>query len=229
MPFFAQTSEPASEKISSAARDLWEFFYAGGFFMLLIVLCSVFAITVVIYKCVSLTRMKVLPADTEAAVRRAADPDGEGGPESQRAAADRNSPLGRIAAVAVSPRLRNRIEAQDAAASTARAEVVRLESGIPALEVVITIAPLLGLLGTASGLVDVFGAHGGGIDLGEVDAAKLGNGIARALSTTIAGLAVAVPTVIAHSFFSKRIERFAVEMEILIGALINRVHAPAGR
>ena len=79
------------------------------------------------------------------------------------------------------------------------------------LEVVITIAPLLGLLGTVSGLVSVFS------NLGEsAEHSAIAIGIAEALNTTIAGLAIAVPTVVAHSFFMKKIEKMGVRMEILL-------------
>lgn len=90
----------------------------------------------------------------------------------------------------------------------------------------ITIAPLLGLLGTVSGLVNVFSNLGDSADHGAIAI-----GIAEALNTTIAGLAIAVPTVVAHSFFMKKIEKMGVRMEILLGGLLAarfREAAPDG-
>ena len=84
---------------------------------------------------------------------------------------------------------------------------------------VITIAPLLGLLGTASGLVVVFANVGG-----DADQASIGQGIAMALNTTVAGLAVAVPTVIAHSHFSRKIELMAARLEVLMGKVTSACH-----
>jgi len=76
----------------------------------------------------------------------------------------------------------------------------------------------LRILGTVSGLVGVFtnldptGASGA--------RAEVARGIAEALYTTIAGLAVAVPTVVAHSYFTRKLERMGVRMEVLIGGLL---------
>ncbi len=90
-----------------------------------------------------------------------------------------------------------------------------MHSGMPILEVVITIAPLLGLLGTTSGLVLVFANVGQG-----ADPAKVGQGIAMALNTTVAGLVVAVPTVIAHSHFNRKIETMAARLEVIMGKVV---------
>ena len=89
--------------------------------------------------------------------------------------------------------------------------------GMPVLEVVITIAPLLGLLGTTSGLVLVFANVGQG-----ADPAMVGQGIAMALNTTVAGLVVAVPAVIAHSHFNRKIETMSARLEVLMGKVVAR-------
>jgi biopolymer transport protein ExbB len=69
----------------------------------------------------------------------------------------------------------------------------------------------LGLLGTASGLVTIFQG------LGETtDYLAIARGIAEALSTTIFGLAITVPCVVAHSYFMRRIERLTARMESIL-------------
>ncbi|MGA0845250.1 MAG: MotA/TolQ/ExbB proton channel family protein, partial [Luteolibacter sp.] len=95
--------------------------------------------------------------------------------------------------------------------AAAREESSRLHAGIGVLDIVITIAPLLGLLGTASGLVTIFD--------GLSDAADhlaIARGIAVALNTTIFGLAIAVPCVVAHGYFTRRIEVFTARLESLL-------------
>lgn len=189
--------------------------------MLLIVACSLLAATVAIYKYLELRRHLVLPDDVvreleniEAYVEH-----GSVDPLLQRLNAS-PSPLARAAAGAMSGTYLDKSEALDAAQSRGREEVVRMERGIAILEVVITIAPLLGLLGTVSGLVSVFGVLGdAGLD--ESSPAALARGIAMALNTTIAGLAVAVPTVIAHSYFTRRIESVAARMEVLLNHALS--------
>jgi len=84
------------------------------------------------------------------------------------------------------------------------------------LSTIITLAPLLGLLGTASGLVTIFQG------LGETtDHLAIARGIAEALNTTIFGLAIAVPCVIAHSYFTRRIERLTARMESVLADFVS--------
>ena len=224
--WIADTSSEGSGDIGSAMRDIWEYLQAGGFFMLVIGICSLFALTIVLYKALTLKRRNIIADDTVMALRAAMDLDNRSGKEALRSSLQADdTPLARIASAAASPRLQNREEAVAAAQNGARSQMVKLEGGISALDVVITIAPLLGLLGTAAGLVGVFGTLGDSAEgMADTDPKRLAAGIAQALGTTIAGLVVAVPTVIAHTYFTKKIERFAVEMEGIVGALISWLH-----
>jgi biopolymer transport protein ExbB len=107
--------------------------------------------------------------------------------------------------------------------SRARQEIVRMESGLFILEIVVGIAPLLGLLGAVSGLVRVFSNIGSGV-MSTSDLKGIASGIGEALSTTIVGLAIAIPALIAFSYFSRRVERLAVEMEALLTDLVEKVY-----
>jgi biopolymer transport protein ExbB len=98
--------------------------------------------------------------------------------------------------------------------AAAREETVHLHAGISVLDTVITIAPLLGLLGTASGLVRIFQGLGD-----NSDHLAIARGIAEALTTTIFGLAIAVPCVIAHGYFLRRIETQTARLESLLAGL----------
>jgi biopolymer transport protein ExbB len=200
---------------------VWEFLLSGGVFMLLIVLCSLVAAAIVIHRFLSLRREAVMPRDLLAKLREAPQPLDKGQTEALRAeAVESESALGEIACAALSEDCDSADEATNTTEAVAREEVLRLQSGLAILEDVITIAPLLGLLGTVSGLVGVF-AELGDSTTGGADPEVLAAGIARALNTTIAGLAVAVPTVVARSYFHKKIEGMAVRMEILFGRLIH--------
>ncbi|HUE96172.1 MAG TPA: MotA/TolQ/ExbB proton channel family protein [Longimicrobiaceae bacterium] len=216
------------DQYPEAVRAVAYFLISGGFFMLLIVLCSVLAVSVVLWKVFTLRRRHVVPDDLAGVLEsaEAAAAQGESGQLAAASAAS-DSVLGRISHLALTRNFSSQDEAAQAVESQAREEVVKLESGVALLEVVITIAPLLGLLGTVKGLVGVFSTLGAGGGIGP-DPARLALGIAEALNTTIAGLAVAVPAVIAHSYFSKKIERLSVRMEVLVGkALAARFgHAP---
>ena len=100
--------------------------------------------------------------------------------------------------------------------AAAREEIVHLHAGMTALDVVITVAPLLGLLGTASGLVVVFGGLG---DSSNHTAIALG--IGRALNTTIVGLAISIPAVVAQGWFQRRIDTMAARLEVLLTGLAH--------
>ena len=110
-------------------------------------------------------------------------------------------------------------ENMDSLETAARHEVVQLERGLVVLEVIVGIAPLLGLVGTIAGMMTVFG------DLGQTglnDAAKLAQGIALILRATLAGLLIAIPSLIFWSYFSKKVEVLAVEMETLCDEFLRR-------
>lgn len=210
------------QAVPDAFESVWNFFAAGKLFMLFLLALSLLSISVIIYKAIDLRRRQVLPIETVAAVEAATPPLGQ---EELRHLTGRlrvsESALGRLGLLALSGEFADKEEASRAVEAKAREEVVELESGVALLEVVITIAPLLGLLGTVSGLVNVFS------NLGEsADHSAIAMGIAEALNTTIAGLAIAVPTVIAHSFFMKKIEKMGVRLEVLLGGLLAAVYRP---
>ncbi len=206
----------------NAAWDVvWNFFRQGGWFMVPILLCSVIAVAVVVYKLTTLGKAVIIPADLAAEVEQIEEHlenDTLNGLQDEFTAGETS--LARLCAVAFHHAGRTQGEVQEAVQSAAREEIVKMNTGMPALEVVITIAPLLGLLGTASGLVLVF--TNVGQDTGHT--AQVGQGIAMALNTTVAGLAVAVPTVIAHSHFNRKIETMAARLEVLMGKVTSACH-----
>lgn len=215
------------QAVPDAIESVWNFFYAGKLFMVFLLGLSLLSISVIIYKLLDLRRHLILPDRAMRAIESIPIP------LSRREASalagelrSSRSALGRLGLVALSDEHADREDAARAVEARAREEIVKLESGIALLEVVITIAPLLGLLGTVSGLVNVFSNLGDSADHGAIAI-----GIAEALNTTIAGLAIAVPTVVAHSFFMKKIEKMGVRMEILLGGLLAarfREAAPDG-
>lgn len=110
--------------------------------------------------------------------------------------------------------------------ATGRREVERMERGLIVLEIVAGISPLIGLLGTVLGMVTVFDAiTAQGIGNPQV----LSEGISEALISTVAGLCVAIPALALHSFFSKRVESLAIEMQDIATGFVLRLHTLQGR
>lgn len=191
-----------------------EFFEKGGVFMYILLLCSLASVAVIIYKAIVLGRRGVIPSDLETKLEAY----GERGGEAEVKALDDelsvgDSVLHRLSNVVLARRGQGADAVQEAVQASAREEMVGMQAGIQVLEVVIVIAPLLGLLGTASGITTVFDGFG---DVDDSKMTLMAQGVSEALTTTIAGLAVAVPSVIAHSVFNRKIERYAARLEVLL-------------
>ncbi|MEM7602439.1 MAG: MotA/TolQ/ExbB proton channel family protein [Verrucomicrobiota bacterium] len=208
-------------------EKVWDFLLSGGVFMAFIAVCSFVGIAVSIHRALTLKWKSIIPVNLRSDLHRCGDLFAKGEAPALLAALKRSeSPVGKIGRVAVSPEYRTREAASEAAEATAREQMVRLENGMGVLEVVITIAPLLGLLGTVSGLVSVFATLGA--QAGDPDPQLIAAGIAVALNTTIAGLVVAVITVILHSYFTRRLERVAARLEVIAGHLVNEFYKYGG-
>jgi len=185
-----------------------EFLQKGGIFIWPLILCSIAGLTAIAFKFMSLGRSRIVPDNLARELETISTEEAEPVARKLRTG---NSTLARLGSVVLNHHGRPSAEITRAVEASAREEVVRMYSGIGVLDVVITVAPLLGLLGTASGLVTIFGG------LGETnDNIAIARGIAEALNTTIFGLAIAVPCVIAHSYFTRRIERLTARMEAVL-------------
>lgn len=211
----------------SLNEQVWDFLLSGGFFMIPIGICSFVGIAVCIHRAITLRWKAVIPLALRPDLARLGEVFREG--RASRLLLDlrrSDSPMGRIGRVALSSDFNDRAETEKAVEATAREQIVKLENGMGVLEVVITIAPLLGLLGTVSGLVGVFATLGDGA--GDSDPELIAGGIAEALNTTIAGLCVAVIMVIFHSYFTRRIERIAARLEVIAGHLLHEYFKNGG-
>ena len=193
--------------------------------MPLLLLCSFVALVVILLRSVALRRKVVIPALIEKEINKLKP--GERPEHLRHLVQDDESPLSKIVSVAVRPTNGTKQETLEVVQSRARQEIVRLESGFFILEIVVGIAPLLGLLGAVTGLVKVFGNIGSGV-MSTTDLRGIASGIGEALSTTIVGLAIAIPALVAFSYFSRRVERLAVEMEALLTDLIEKIYQKNG-
>jgi biopolymer transport protein ExbB len=137
---------------------------------------------------------------------------------------DHPSAMSRILATLMSHLNWSKSENLEAVQTCARHELARMEKGLIVLEIATGAGPLLGLLGTLSGLVGIFSTLGG-----DGDPSVVARGISEALNTTIVGLAVAVPSLIAHSYFLRRIEMMAVQMESIAADLLAKLYQPAAK
>ena len=101
----------------------------------------------------------------------------------------------------------------------ARYEISKLERGLVVLEIIVGIAPLMGLVGTIFGLIMLFGA----MDQGAAqDTSKFAAGISTALYATLIGLLIAIPALISWSYYSRKVESFAVRMEAICDEFLRK-------
>jgi len=203
--------------IASIIQGALAFFIKGGFFMIILLIVSVAAGTVIVLRGNALRERSIIPPVLAAEIESLQP--GDDLDKLERLITRYPSSLGRVLSTLIKHLTWSRAEAVEAVQTKARHEVARLESGLVILEITTGIAPLLGLLGTLSGLVGIFAGIG-------TDPVAVARGIAEALNTTIVGLAVAVPSLITHNYFQRRIEVMAVEMESLVADLVVKCYPP---
>lgn len=209
--------------LAASFHDITQFFVKGGFFMIPLLACSIIAVTVTILRGLAIRRHLVIPPALENDIERLHPNDKtDAVVKLSRQARNDKSTLARITQVALANLNQPKDENLNTVQTVARHEIGKLEYGLHFLEIIIGIAPLLGLLGAVSGLVVVFGAFGA--DATQTDPHRIANGISEALSTTVVGMAIAIPALIAHGLLQKRVETMAAEMELLISGLLTKCY-----
>jgi biopolymer transport protein ExbB len=203
-------------------KSAFHFFYNGGFFMVPLLFCSMISVAVMVLRGLALRRDIVMPPVIEREIDAIQPGDEDAANRLAKLVRHDRSTLARIIHVGLHNLNWPKSENMEAVQTRARHEIVRMESGIFVLEVIVGIAPLLGLLGAVSGLITVFAAFGA--DSAAQDPHGIAKGISEALSTTIVGLAVAIPSLIAYSYFTKKVETMAAEMESLIAELLSKCY-----
>lgn len=201
---------------ASAFDTVLSFFTQGGFFMILLLLLSVASVTVIVLRALALYSQRVIPPEVAGAIDRLKP--GDDLASLMETLQANPSPLSRVIRTLIHHLEWPREEVVEAVQIRARNEIVRLESGLVILEISTGVAPLFGLLGTLSGLVGIFANLGGA----SADPVAVARGISEALNTTIVGLAVAAPSLIAFNYFSRKVETLSVRMESIVGDMIAK-------
>jgi biopolymer transport protein ExbB len=189
------------------------------FFLVVLMAASVIGLTFIIERGLALRASKIMPSEVLSALgtfRTVEDL-----PMLRRLCQQHPSPLARLLLVADKHRHYSRDENTSGLETAARKEVSRLERGLVILEIVVGVSPLLGLLGTVWGLITLFATLG---PTGLGDNSVLANGIALALRATFLGLFSAIPSLVAWSYYSKKVETMAVEMASLCDEFLGQLY-----
>ncbi len=203
---------------------MFEIVQAGGWLMLPIIACSVLAMAIVVERFWALREARVTPPRL---VRQIWQWEQQGELDNERIRAlRRGSPLGRVLAAGVLNRRASRQIMKESIEDTGRHVTLELERFINTLGTIAAISPLLGLLGTVLGMIDVFNVI---TATGVGDPGQLAGGISQALVTTAAGITVAVPSLIFYRYFRRRVEALVIEMEQESLKLVEIMHGERRR
>jgi biopolymer transport protein ExbB len=206
---------------------VFELIKAGGWVMVPIIALAVIAVAIVVERFWSLRGKEVVPPGLGDEVRewargRQLDP-------AHIEVLRRNSPLGEILAAALDMRFRPREMIKERIEDVGRHVMHQLERFMNTLGTIASVSPLLGLLGTVFGMIQMFLEI---LTAGVGDVNQLAGGIGQALISTAGGLCVAIPAVMFHRYFRGRIQEYIVEMEKEAIALLDAIDegaVPAGR
>ena len=201
-----------------------EFIQAGGWLMWPIILCSIASVAIICERFWSLRRKNICPDNLVSDVWQWAK---SGQLDGARIASLRTaSPLGRVLSAGLVNLHQDRIIMRESIEETGRHVAHELERFLNTLGTVAVITPLLGLLGTVIGMIDVFTVI---TSKGVGNPTELAEGISKALVTTAAGLSVAIPSLMFHRHFHRKIDELTITMEQEALKMVEVLHGERER
>lgn len=215
---FAASLRPPSIPFLKEFRQVLEIIMAGGWAMVPILACSAVALAIILERFWTLRRKAVIPPELGQQVltwarTRKLDP-------KHIDALRETSPLGELLAAALVVRHRSREIIKERVEDTGRHVVHQLERFLNTLGTIALISPLLGLLGTVFGMIEMFFAV---MLSGVGDPLKMAGGIGEALVCTASGLCVAIPAYFFHRYFRGRVSELVIDMEKQVIALTDEL------
>ncbi len=195
-----------------------------AFVYIVLAVTSVVGLTFIVERGWALRWRRVVPPEVHSALESCQGR--QDLPVLRRVCQQHDSPISRLLLLAADHLHWPKDENVDALQTRARQEITRLERGLVVIEIIVGIAPLLGLVGTIAGMMTLFGDIG---EAGLTDATRLAKGIALILNATLIGLLIAIPCLIFWSYYSKKVETIAVEMETLCDEFIRRQYREEAR
>jgi len=190
--------------------SLIEILAKGGVIMVAIGICSVIAVAVIVERWLSLRKVQINTATFILQIKNLLLKDHVD--EAIALCKRTPGPIAKITKAAIEKREGSREEIREAIEDAGKIEVYQLEKNLGALGTVAAVAPLIGFLGTVTGMIRAFmqiQAHGG-----NVDASVLAGGIWEALITTAAGLTVGIPALIFYNWLEGKVQRIVFEMQV---------------
>jgi biopolymer transport protein ExbB len=181
-----------------------EVFKGAGVLIYPLGVCSAAAVFIIFERAYALRKAAVMPQDLADAVV-----------EGRPLVGGKHTVLARIVEFAEQHQ-----HDEGAVKAFARLEVNRMERGIPYLDVIYAAAPLIGLTGTVTGLLQVFSQISP--DTGLPDPVAFTKGVALALSATVIGLCIAIPSLVGSGYLQRKIENYAAQLDVLLERILQR-------
>lgn len=198
---------------------MYEIVKAGGWLMLPIIACSIVALAITIERFWTLQKERVTPKYLAAKIWQWSK-DGKLD-ENRILQIRKSSPLGRILAAGLLNQNYDREVMKESIEETGRHVAYELQRFLNTLGTIAAISPLLGLLGTVIGMIQVFSVI---TNVGVGDPGELAGGISKALITTAAGLTVAIPSLFFVRYFRRKVDGLIVGMEEEAIKLVEVMH-----
>lgn len=182
---------------------MFDVFKGAGLLIYPLGLCSIVAVFIICERLYALRKPAILPDDLVDAVM-----------QGKAYAGGKHSVLARVLDYAAQHR-----DDPEAVKAFARLELNRMERGIPYLDVIYAAAPLIGLTGTVMALLRVFGAISP--ETGLPDPVAFTKGVALALSATVIGLSIAIPSLVGAGFLQRKVENYAARIDVLLERVLG--------
>ncbi|MFL9709112.1 MotA/TolQ/ExbB proton channel family protein [Methylobacillus sp. Pita1] len=199
---------------------MWEIIKAAGWPIWPLIFASIVAVAIIIERLIALREQQIVPKALLPEVQNWLGQGRAGVTVEALSRLEKHSMLGHVFASALKNLGAPREVMKEAVEESGRAVAHRLEKYLTTLGTIATVAPLLGLLGTVIGMVELFGAF---TATGH-DVAQFARGISVALYNTAGGIVVAVPAMIFYRYFRGKIDGFIVEMEQEAVKLVEIIH-----
>ena len=195
-----------------------ELFQQGGVLMYPLAFCSVVALAIIVERALNLRRAKVIRPDITQVIENIKSPEDLG---LAYAICEKNKgPFSAVVLTALEMKELPKEEIKEAILDTGRQQTRSLERGLVVLDTVAGISPLLGILGTVLGMIQIFRDI---TQFGIGQASALASGIQLALITTAAGLCIGIPALVAYNYFTNKVDGLAMDLEYWAGYLLNKL------
>jgi len=203
--------------------NIWEMILRGGIIMVPLFFTSILGLAVVIERGFFLRRRRIIRPEVLDLVGRIEK--SEDTEKAMYGLSQKKGPFLNIVRTGLENRGRSKEEIKEAILDQGRQEARTLERGLVVLETVAGISPLLGLLGTVLGMIKVFRVIS---EQGLGQTQSLSGGISQALITTVVGLSIAIPALVAYNYFNHKVEDLVLEIEKHSATLLKKLDVMRG-